>query len=341
MGAVALAVVGTAAAVAATAASGAGSTTLGVAYDRGNGAPQAYLANANGGDPHRLGQGGLPAISPNGALIAVVPSGGAAVLIYTRTGEVAGRFFTHGVAANQFAWSADSRYLAVQLTDVNAVNTIGKSGVGVIDTSTGTTAMVAPGTGAGLSWSPTSDTLVFGLSDTPTFAARSNLYTSDPTGTTVTQITHNNRSQQPVWGKRGIAFSYTTNRGKQQAPVDQIYLLNGGHTTQITHVHPGPLEDGLVPIAVSADGTRLAASYVGEDTDFGYAVNLVTHSVKSLVVKSQAVTVWGISRDGKRMLVDFGGFENAVSAGTVESMPFGGGTPTVLAKHANLPSWNQ
>jgi hypothetical protein len=53
------------------------------------------------------------------------------------------------------------------------------------------------------------------------------------------------------------------------------------------------------------------------------------------------VTPWGISRDGKRVLVDVGGFEGPANAGKVESLSFAGGSPTILAQHGNVPSWDQ
>ncbi|HEV3054645.1 MAG TPA: hypothetical protein VGX45_08340, partial [Solirubrobacteraceae bacterium] len=110
---------------------------------------------------------------------------------------------------------------------------------------------------------------------------------------------------------------------------------------QITHTNPGLLVSGLAPIAVSADGTHLAADYGGQDTDSGYAVNLVTHKVTQLRAGQQNVTAWGISRDGQRVLVSVGGFQQGPSTGKVETMPFGGGAPTLLVAHGDDPSWNQ
>jgi hypothetical protein len=39
------------------------------------------------------------------------------------------------------------------------------------------------------------------------------------------------------------------------------------------------------------------------------------------------------------VLVDVGGFEQSPSHGTVETLPFAGGRPTVLVKHAGDPVW--
>jgi Tol biopolymer transport system component len=223
------------------------------------------------------------------------------------------------------------------------VTKIGKSGLAIIDTKTGTVAMVAHGTVSGISWSPTSDSLVYGLAAATAFNAPTNLYeySSAKSSGSTRALTTNGRSVEPVWGKRGIVFARVSERGHQQAPMYQLFVLNGGHLTQITHMKIGSLVDGLVPVAVSADGTYLAAEFVGTDTAAGYSVNLATHVVKRLVVKGQEVSAWGISRDGKRILVDFGGFENPPQDGTLETVPFSGGSPTVLVTHGDLGSWNQ
>jgi WD40 repeat protein len=329
-----------------TPALGASGTTAGLAYVTGGsrGPERVWLANATGGAARKLGTGGFPSLSPSGAMVAVAGNTGASdVVVYSATGALIGKFFStkQVTAAGALAWSPDSRYLAVGLSDANNFKTIGKSGLAVIDTTTGTTTMVAHGMIAGISWAPNTDTIVYGFSGSPKFGAPVDLYTTSASGTGTQRLTHDGRSQTPVWGKRGIVYDRTRGRGKDRAPVFQIYLLSGGHSTQITHTRPAPLLDGLVPVAVSADGTRLAAEFEGEDTGIAYSVNLVTHRVKELLVKRETVTCWGISKNGKRVLVDFGGFENPASAGTVETVPFGGGKPTVLVRHADFPSWNQ
>jgi hypothetical protein len=323
----------------------ASASTVRLAYATGGNKsfPKVAIANGNGSDPHTLGTGDLPALSPNGASVAVAPEGGpTALLIYSPSGKVTGKYFnSKQVGAGTLAWSRDSRYLAVGLTDVNTVNKIGKSGVAIIDTKTGTTYMVAHGSVSGLSWSPNGDSVVFGLTSSPHFSGPYNLYTSGPNTITLHKITTNGRSLNPVWGKLGIAYDQSTNRGKNNAPAYQIFLMTGGHSTQITHVNPGPLESGLVPLDVSANGERMIAAFGGEDTDDTYTVDLKTHATHEVIIDKESPTGWGISRNGQELLIDVGGFENAVNTGKVESIPFGGGTPTLLVNHADFPSWNQ
>jgi Tol biopolymer transport system component len=331
------------------AASGAfaSSSTAGLAYESGGakGPAQIWVANGDGSNPRKLTTGGAPSLAPNGGAVAVVSeSGRSAVVIYSATGNVIGKFFNaRKVAAGQLEWSRDSRYLAVGLSDTTQVTKIGTSGLAVIDTKTGKTTMIASGVVSGISWSPTSDSLVYALATTASFNAPTNLdeYRSTSSSSSTMPLTSDGRSVEPVWGKRGIVYAHVSLRGRQQAPMYQLFLLNRGHSTQITHMRIGSLVDGLVPVAVSADGTHLAAEFVGTDTSAGYSVNLATHTVKQLIVKGQEVSAWGISRDGKRILVDFGGFENPPQDGTLETVPFSGGSPTVLEAHADFGSWDQ
>ncbi|MDQ6807283.1 MAG: hypothetical protein M3065_20535 [Actinomycetota bacterium] len=87
-------------------------------------------------------------------------------------------------------------------------------------------------------------------------------------------ITSDGRSADPVWGTRGAVFDHKRFR-KGDAPIAQIWLMqaNGGGRRQITHKRVGLLVKGLVPITFSADGTRLAAEFEGQDTSFGYSVS--------------------------------------------------------------------
>jgi Tol biopolymer transport system component len=327
---------------AAAAASGGGK--IGLAYGIGGdkGVPKIVIVVA--GHRRTIGAGGVPAVAPNGRAVAFGTEGGkVAVDVYSSRGKLIGKYFDgKRVEAGPIEWSPDSRYIAVGLTDVNSTTTVGESGLAIIDTSTGRATTIAHGQLEGVSWAPTVDVLVFGLAKSVNQQGPSNLYVSGPDGSSLAQLTTDNHSVDPVWGALGVAYVKFRNRGRNNAPAYQLWLLNPkGQSRQITHTKPGPLVEGLVPIAVSANGQRMVAGYAGEDTDNAYTVNLVTRAVREVHSGEQIVTAWGISRNGKRVLVDVGGFENNNSAGKVESVPFGGGRPTVLAKHGDYPSWNQ
>jgi Tol biopolymer transport system component len=326
------------------AAAGTGATA-GLAYETGGttGRSKVVIANGNGGDPRALASGGIPSLAPNGRAVAFnTESGKVGLYVYSAAGKLTGKFFsTKQVEVNQITWSHDSRYIAVALTDVNATTTIGKSGLAIVDTDTGTATTVAHGQVSGISWAPATDTLVFGLTKSGNQIGSYNLYKFSPGASSPSAVTSDNRSFNPVWGKLGIAYDSFRNR-KGYAPVFEIWLMNGaGHSTQITHTKPGLLVDGLVPLSVSANGQRMIAAFEGEDTYEAYAVNLQSHAASLVKVSGGYPTPFGISKNGKRLLIDVGGFMNPPNDGKVASLPFGGGTPTILSAHGDFPSWNQ
>jgi Tol biopolymer transport system component len=343
---VALAVVVAVRASAAT-PSPARSATGAIAYitGSGRGEPVVWVASAGGTHRVELGQGSEPSLAPDGRLVAASSEAtrGSSLVIYSAAGggEATGYFDLSKVGALPLAWSPDSRYLAVALTGVQVPTEKG-SGLAIVDTRTGTARMIAPGQIAGASFSPgASDELVYGRSASRSYGGPVNLYTTDPTGSTITQITHDGVSLNPLWGARGIAFDHERLR-PGYAPLYQIWLMaSDGRSHQITHVTANKLVDGLVPLALSADGTRLAAEFEGQDTFNGWVVSLLTGSATQLLPASRMnVSAWGISRDGRDLLIAVGGFESPPDTATVEELPFAGGPPTPLIPHADLPSWN-
>jgi Tol biopolymer transport system component len=332
-------------AVVVTSASGATTTRPGLAYGTGTatGTPQIWLADANGSHPRKLGPGFRPLLSPNGRLVAVTGASpkGPLLLIYSASGKVVRKFYK----AAEFevaptAWSTDSRYLAVELFDPVSKG-IGNSGLVVIDMSTGKTVTIAHGFIEGVSFSPAgADTIVYGFAKSDAVSTADNLFTAAANGTGApTQLTHDGHSLNPVWGKRGILFD--RERARKLAPRYDIFLLSGGHSSQITNVTPDQLSEGLAPLAVSSDGTKLAAEYVGQDNSEGWSVNVVTRHATELATPTNGLQDSGISNDGKRILVVVGEFMNPPSSGRVETVPFSGGPATVLVRHAGDPTWNQ
>ncbi len=317
----------------------------GLAYTTGgaHGNPSVWAAKANGTARRQLGPGIFPVISPNGRQVATTVGfgKGPALAIYSTSGGATHKYFNAakvGIVAD--TWSPDSRYLAVALLDAGS-SKVGNSALEIIDTQTGTATKVLTGIVQGVSFEPgTSDELVYARSASSKFSSKTNLFTVAAAGGAPSQLTHDGHSYFPVWGKLGIAFDEVVSV-KNQAPAYNLTLLHNGHTTSITHEKVNLLQDGLQPMAVSSDGRTLLASFVGEDTDSGYVVDLKTHRTKVLIIRHQAVTAFGISQDGTRALVAFGGFEAPPSQGTVESLPLAGGAPKVLVKHASEASWNK
>jgi hypothetical protein len=319
-----------------------------VAYVTGTAqsSPSVWVAGAGGGPPRRLGTGTSAQLAPNGVTVAATDIGahGPALTLYpTIVGSPKTYFNIATVTATAVAWSPDSRYLAVALTGNNAPSLSGYA-LTIIDTTTGSEHQVASGVIYGASFEPNgSDTLAYARARSLSPTAATNIFAVSPTGTGTRQLTTDGVSSNPVWGARGIAFDRARRRGRNAAPLNQIWLMSsaGSHARQVTHLRVAPLESGLVPLAFSGDGTKLAAEFEGEDTSMGYSVLVATGRATRLRAGKANVSAWGIARDGRSVLVSVGGLQAPPSRGKIEAIPFSGGRPTLLVAHGNYPSWDR
>ncbi len=317
-----------------------------IAFVRGTArsGPSVWVANARGRHARRLGRGAQPLLSPNGQSVAFVRfarRGARPLIVRATRGRGVRRFFggPQHAQATPLAWSPNSRYLAVAVSNRSG----GRNVLIVIDLfRNGRSETVARGLTQGASFAPEiPGKLVFGSSGSPSPSAPVDLYTARAFSREgVARLTDDGRSLNPVWGRQGIVFDHERLRGGD-APEYQLVLLRGNETTQITDLHPGALLSGLVPLAVSADGEHLVASYVGQDTSQAWAVDLVSHEARRLTHGRAAVTGWGISADGESALVEIGGFLAPPSRGRIATLPFGGGRARVLIRHGGSPSWNR
>ena len=144
-----------------------------------------------------------------------------------------------------------------------------------------------------------------------------------------------------MWGPRYIA--YDRERMRHESPEYQIWLESpggGAPVRRVTHIPVGPLAQGLVPLAFSANGSRLLAEFEGEDTSDAYAVNVASGHARGVTVHGRAVQGAGISSDGSTLLVDENAFEQPPSNGRVATIPFAGGRSHVLVAHGSQASWN-
>lgn len=316
-----------------------------IAFVRGTArsGPSVWVASANGRRARRLGRGAQPLLAPNGQSVAFVrfaARGRQSLIVRATRGRGVRRFFggPRHAQAIPLAWSPNSRYLAVSVSDRRG----GHNVLIVIDLFRGRYETVARGLTQGASFAPEiPGKLVFGLSRSASPPASVDLYAARAFGRAgVERLTHDGRSLNPVWGRMGIVFDRERLRGGD-APAYQLFLLRGGETTQITDLHPSALLSGLVPLAVSADGAHLVASYVGEDTSQAWAVDLSSHEARRLTQGRAAVTAWGVSADGESALVGIGGFLAPPSRGRIATLPFAGGRARVLIRHGASPSWNR
>jgi hypothetical protein len=317
-----------------------------ITYVGGTNSPEVWIANANGSDPRRLAAGDQALVSPNGAYVAVqhFAQRGEAFELYSSAGKLLGGFVNAAKdTATPVAWSSDSRYVAVSLSSTSVSNA-GGGALELIDTSTLKSRVVATGVIAGASFNPAGTQLVFGMSHSVQLSSPRNLYTAAVAGGGSAELTTNGDSFEPVWARTGIIFDRSTPRGVSRAPIYQLWLYSAGKLKQLTHMTVPALLSGLAPLEASANGNRLIAEYGGEDTSYAYTVQLSPLELRPLRVTGQspdAEQVQGaqISSNGKRLLIDVGGFEQSPNHGEVESVGFSGGPATKLA-HGTQPSWS-
>jgi hypothetical protein len=312
-----------------------------------NSTPQVWVASVTGANAHRLGPGQQPLLAPDGAFVAAslfgVQAGeasGPAVVLYPTAGGVPTYRLSLRQATYQLlAWSADSRYLALE-TQGGAE--LAESTLALLDTTTGAVTTLAHGQIYGASFAPNgSDEVVFGLARSLSLSARVNIYVAHVDGSDRHALTTDGRSLNPLWGPTAIAFDRERLR-HDDAPVFQVWEMHadGKHAVRLTSMKIPTLVEGLVPFAFSASGARLLTEYEGQDTSAAWTLTVASRHVHQLLVKGQAVTAAGISRGGTKVLVGQGSFERPASDGRVEMLPYGGGEPTVVVAHGALPSWN-
>lgn len=165
-------------------------------------------------------------------------SSGPALTVYETVGGRSHSFFSDRVIAVPRAWSPDSRYLAVLLETARRITS---TGLAVVDTKTMTARTVATGLIEGASFAPTGpDRLVYGYEarSSPVKDRVANLYTVNPDGSDRTPLTTDGISFQPLWTTRGIVYDRKTRPGARRSPTYQLWLLHGGHRTQLTSRSP-------------------------------------------------------------------------------------------------------
>jgi Tol biopolymer transport system component len=326
-------------------ASAGAATAAKLAYETGGAKTSVWLAGANGKGPQKLGPGTAPLLAPNGKSVAATLFGpkGPGLAIYT-PGATTQKYFDNAQAiTSAVAWSPDSRYLTVSLSSTRAS---GKgSALALVDTSAGTVTTIVNGSVCGASFAPKGpDRLAYGAStgNKQCFTSKVNVFMVNADGSGRKQITTDGRSLNPIWGPKSIVFDTETLR-KNDAPIYQLVTMrpDGSHRVQITHMKIPTLVSGLAPLQISADGKHLLADYGGQDTSETWAVNLATHKAKQLKVAGQPVVPAALSKSGNAVLVAIGALDTAPKHGTVESLPFRGGHPTLLVKHAAQASWNK
>jgi Tol biopolymer transport system component len=312
--------------------------------------PVVWTLGASGAPPTRIGAGFSPLVAPSGGQIAASLFGaaptesGPALIVYSTSGAPPQTYFNLKRETTQpLAWSSDGRYLAVDVQSTVLRNAAKLSGLAIVDTQLKTVKMIARGQIYGASFAPNgNDQLVYGRSAQQTLTSRVNVYRANADGTSAVALTHDGRSLFPLWGPGAIAYDRERLR-REDAPVYQIWLRpTSGRTRQLTHIRVRTLVSGLTPIAFSSDGTKLLAQFVGQDTSEAWTVDVASGRARRVTARGAKLSLQaaGLSSDGSTILLDEGGDQGPASEGRVATLPFAGGSTTVLVTHGSQASWN-
>jgi Tol biopolymer transport system component len=293
-----------------------------------------WRAGSDGSHPVFVTAGKLPQLSPDGRWIAFVrtqdrPLRSKLLVVPTSGGQrrlldqLEGAFFDAPV------WASDSRNL-VAVDDGGPVE---NGGLVLIDARSGRRTSLARSTdftGVGSpSFSPDARRIVYVRDD----GTGGDLYVYTISTRTTRRITHDHTSSDPSWGPSWIAY----NRGGFNHAGD-IWLIHGdgARVHRLTHTSAG-----IYPAAWSADGTRLLAANPAVHNGRLWAVALRRGRTRALTGWIGDLYAQGLSRDGNTVLAAIGCGGRVSPDGTIETLPFSGGTPKVIVTGPCRASWNR
>jgi Tol biopolymer transport system component len=307
--------------------------------------PHIWVAkNDNGKGAKAIGAGSNAKVSPDGELVVFEREGGKAKgpemkLYDVATGKTK-TIFSPWRESYSFAWSPDSNMVAALRG-----GELGKRTLAVVDIETGKQTQIATGYFDGLSFSPDSKELAFGLAAAESYPLKSDIYRYPLAGNAAHALTHDQVSGYPLWGPTGqIAFVKLLGaKQRQYGPKNDLFLMNadGKGVKRLTHTKVDPLTQGLYPTAWSASGKQLLAEYGGQDTSYAVAVNPKTGAEKSLSPGNTETGFVGVAltADGKTVLGYLGGYEGPGSQLKIASVPYKGGKAKILLSGGFSPSW--
>jgi Tol biopolymer transport system component len=302
--------------------------------------PTVWVAADDGSNRVQLADGELPRISPDGATVAYeTPYRGRTrptLRVIAATGGDSRRLLNP--VWYRFAFSPDSRTIAAVTG-----KEVGQKRLVLIDVASGRVRTVAHGQFSGFSFSPDSTMLVFARAPKDAYPPRSDLLAVPVAGGAATVLTSNHRSVDPVWGAPGIAFVRLRKPTRSgDAYKQDIYLLDPATklVRRLTTTKVPFLLSGLDPVAWSADGTRLLAEFGGQDTSYAQTVDPATGAVRRVGRRADGIVGYDLSADGTTILATTGGPDPG-DPHDVVTIPYAGGTPTVLVTSAFNPDWTR
>jgi Tol biopolymer transport system component len=316
-------------------------------FDREPLKPSVWIAADDGSGARELAAGSQPRIAPDGRTVAYlrIAKGSLQLMAVPADGSAAPRVVGRnwdGLLA--FAWSPDSTTIATVLGRDGAPKRLA-----LIDVATGTARTVARGYAEGASFAPDGSALVYSGHRRSTYPPRADLYRvavagGAPAGAPV-RLTRTRDAVSPVWGPTGtIVFSRLVDAQRRRyGPKAELYVMrpDGTGVRRLTRTKVDPLLFGLTATQWSADGTKLLAQFSGQDTTYAETVDPATGAHRPLGrAQETGLLATRLSADGSTVLAATGGFDPG-GRHDVVTVPYGGGTPTLLARNAFNPDWTR
>jgi Tol biopolymer transport system component len=307
--------------------------TLVYVKDAGGAEPHVWVADNDGSKARRLGSGHTPKVSPDGRWVAWIQPGTPDQLMMrladrTRKARVVAR--SSFIA--EYDFSPDSKSVGMVLSrrlfvyDIREREEV-RVGAGVI---------------RGFSFSPDSASVAYGTAGRNDAAdAPSDLYSVRLEDEQRQRITRDRKSLNPLWRADGIIHD-RMNAREGDAPTYNLFEIqpDGGSLRRITRLRIPSLMSGLVPLELSANGGRLLAQFIGQDTSVAFRVNPATGKTKALDTDFENGLVgFDLTADGRTVLGHTGG-PDPTAAHNVVTIPYAGGEPRVLVRRASFPDWN-
>lgn len=317
-------------------------------FQRGLTDTAVWAANDDGTGQRRLAAGREPYLSPDGGTVAFGNRWSARnprLQVIPATGGTP-RTILRGWRFGAFAWSPDGSTIATV-----AGPEVGRQRLVLVDVATGTSRTVASGYFSGASFSPDGSQLAYGrgTSQDQLFAP-TDVWAVPTAGGVPRRLTTDGHGLYPLFRPTHptqIVFTRwqrpTGRHAREDGPKYQLWLMapDGSGPRQLTRGRIPFLLTGLTPTAWSADGTRLLAEFGGQDTSYPVTVDPVTGAQRAIGQRSRVGIVGdGLSKDGTTILAHTGGFEYGESSNVV-TVPYAGGRPTVLVRHAALGAWTR
>ena len=305
--------------------------------------PAVFVASDNGGGAFKVGPGTNPRVSPDGAAIAYEheDSGGRRVLKLAAAAGGGSRTVMTGLQDGfHLAFSPDSKLIAALRGPE-----LGKLKLVLIDVTSGTLLRTLDtGYFGSISFSPSGTELVYSRSASEDFAANTDVYRVPVAGGSPVRLTSDRVSMDPLWGPNDQIVFVKLLGAKQRryGPKNELFLMSpsGDQVRHLTSTKVGALLQGLTPTAWSADGGRLLAEFVGQDTSYAVTVNPQTGAQRRIGPRGeQGFVGTALSADGSTVLGFTGGFEPGPNH-RVATVPYSGGKVRTLVKGGYEPDWS-